>query len=140
MVFGRSYQSLYNSNAPLTPGEPVSDNERVAFLHYWFGRFVLCTQQPNTDAHTTAAIFTGECVNLDEIVLCHLYRGLHTIVNRVKVAPYEGGILSAGPLWLLQLWLHAYFPATRGPLPALQTAVEDTTMLKYGHCLAKASS
>ncbi|CAL1360013.1 unnamed protein product [Linum trigynum] len=92
------------------------------------------------DAHTTAAIFTGQCVNLDEIVLCHLYRGLYTIVNRVKEAPSEGSILSAGPLWLLQLWLHAYFPTTRGPLSALQMAVQDTTMLTYGHCLAKAAS
>ncbi|CAL1378158.1 unnamed protein product [Linum trigynum] len=46
IAFGRSYKSLYNSNAPLIPGEPVSDNERVAFLHYWFGRFVICTHQP----------------------------------------------------------------------------------------------
>ncbi|CAL1359943.1 unnamed protein product [Linum trigynum] len=90
--------------------------------------------------HTTSAIFTGECVNLDEIVFCHLYRGLYTIVNRIKETTDESGILSAGPLWLLQLWLHAYFPATRGPLPALQTTIQDTTMLTYGHCLAKAAS
>ncbi|CAL1387571.1 unnamed protein product [Linum trigynum] len=139
IAFDRSYESLYNNNAPVIPGEPVSDSERVAFLHYWFGRFVLCTQRPIPDAHTSSAIFTGECVNLDEIVLCHLYRGLYTIANRVKEAPEACGILSAGHLWLLQLWLHAYFLATRGPLPALQTAVQDTTMLTYGHYLAKAA-
>ncbi|CAL1402122.1 unnamed protein product [Linum trigynum] len=91
------------------------------------------------DTYTISAIFTGECTNLDEVVLCHLYRGMYTIVNLIKEATDEGGILSVGPLWLLQLWLHAYFPATHGPLPALQTAVQDTTMLTYGHCLAKAT-
>ncbi|CAL1359778.1 unnamed protein product [Linum trigynum] len=140
IAFDRSYKSLYNSNAPTIPSEPVSDSKRVAFLYYLFGRFVLCTQQANKDAHITSAIVTGECTNLSKIVLCHLYCSLYTILNRIKEAIDESGILSVGPLWLLQLWLHAYFPATRGPLPALQTAVEDTTMLTYGHYLAKASS
>ncbi|XP_059637842.1 uncharacterized protein LOC132279816 [Cornus florida] len=85
---------------------PVTLTEHIAFLIYWLNK---CMFRGPAGAITkdftqvAIALASGQKLALAPLVLSHLYRAIHDFIA-VNFAT------GAGPLWLLQFWLQAYFP------------------------------
>nr|XP_011470919.1 PREDICTED: uncharacterized protein LOC101297108 [Fragaria vesca subsp. vesca] len=88
----------------------------IAFLEYWLDKFVFCGSAHKPTGKWTKlaeALYNGIEVGLGQSVLGALYRTLHTL----SLKPFH---LSAGPLWVLDLWMQLYFPLfQRAPLEFL---------------------
>lgn len=87
----------------------VTDEEHAAFLHYWLCRYLLCSPSfkiIKTNLPLAVALSRGESYALGPLVLAYLYRGIKDLLRSQLNT-------TGGPLWILQLWLHAYFPKLR---------------------------
>nr|XP_011461809.1 PREDICTED: uncharacterized protein LOC101301378 [Fragaria vesca subsp. vesca] len=87
----------------------VTDEEHVAFLHYWLCRYLLCSPSfkiIKANLPLAVALSRGESYALGPVVLAYLYRGINDLLHSQLNT-------TGGPLWILQLWLHAYFPEMR---------------------------
>ncbi|KAB2606390.1 hypothetical protein D8674_006107 [Pyrus ussuriensis x Pyrus communis] len=87
----------------------VTDEEHVAFLHYWLCRYLLCSRSfkiVTSNLPLAVALSRGEPYALGPLVLAYLYRGIKDLLDSELGA-------SGGPIWILQLWLHTYFPKVR---------------------------
>ncbi|KAM1100392.1 hypothetical protein ACFX15_006641 [Malus domestica] len=84
----------------------VTDEEHVAFLHYWLCRYLLCSRSfkiVTSNLPLAVALSRGEPYALGPLVLAYLYRGIKDLLDSELGA-------AGGPIWILQLWLHTYFP------------------------------
>jgi hypothetical protein len=100
--------------------DEISDEEHVAFLAYWLARHIFCNRSVQvTKAHATLAshLHNGTLVSISDLILASLYSSLTDIVGQIKahVIDPKKNVLFHGPLWLLQLWLVATFPAEVKP-------------------------
>ncbi|PRQ32684.1 putative protein-serine/threonine phosphatase [Rosa chinensis] len=87
----------------------VTDEEHVAFLLYWLCRYLLCSPSfkiIKTNLPLAVALSRGESYALGPLVLAYLYRGIKDLLHSQLNT-------TGGPIWILQLWLHAYFPKMR---------------------------
>ncbi|KAM1342618.1 hypothetical protein ACFX2F_006922 [Malus domestica] len=87
----------------------VTDEEHVAFLHYWLCRYLLCSRSfkiVTSNLPLAVALSRGEPYALGPLVLAYLYRGIKDLLDSELGA-------AGGPIWILQLWLHTYFPKVR---------------------------
>ncbi|KAK3024929.1 hypothetical protein RJ639_043244 [Escallonia herrerae] len=109
-VIVSAYKTFINRS---TRTGPVESTEHIAFLAYWINKYVLCcpsicmTQEP---VGLAILLDSGRQMALGPLLLSHLYRGLHVVV--------EKGLKGfGGAFWVLQMWLHAYLPEL-APMPA----------------------
>lgn len=84
----------------------------MVFLLYWLNKFIFCVSSSRVTKDfidLAKALASGQKLAMAPLVLAYLYRGMHDLLaNRY--------VFSAGPLWIMTLWLWAYFP-TLGPSP-----------------------
>ncbi|KAI8547407.1 hypothetical protein RHMOL_Rhmol07G0193200 [Rhododendron molle] len=90
----------------------VTEEEHVAFLLYWLNKFLFCVSSSRITKDFTdlaKALASGQKLAMAPLVLAYLYRAmLDLLENRY--------VFVAGPLWIMTLWLCAYFPSL-GPNP-----------------------
>ncbi|CAL8162514.1 unnamed protein product [Prunus armeniaca] len=87
----------------------VTEEEHVAFLQYWLCRYLICSPSfkiVKANFPLAVALSRGESYALGPLVLAYLYRGINDLLHSQLGT-------AGGPLWILQLWLHAYFPKLR---------------------------
>ena len=85
---------------------PVSSKEFIAFLLTFICKFLLCSPAfkiTKADLNLAVVLSQGRRLALGPYVLAHLYRSCREIVR-------SNFSTVAGPIWMLQIWLHAYFP------------------------------
>lgn len=89
------------------PSQQVEAQERIAFLLFWLSKYVFCVQSGGVVkelAKLAIILANGQKVNMAPL---GLYRGLKTLTYQIG----DGSPISGhGPLWILKLWIHAYFP------------------------------
>lgn len=88
----------------------VTDEEHVAFLIYWLNKFIFCVSSSRITKDFTdlaKALALGRAVAMAPLVLAYVYRGMHDLLENKYV-------FDAGPLWVMTLWLWAYF-SSLGP-------------------------
>ncbi|XP_019186399.1 PREDICTED: uncharacterized protein LOC109181101 [Ipomoea nil] len=108
----------------------VTEHEHVSFLIMWLSKFVFCDTSERISrkyAQLAFALATGKKLGLAPLVLCHLYHTCKGIVGN-KFGR------SGGPFWILQLWLHSYFPEVRPKDNGIGT---DDDKISYGVGLAR---
>lgn len=109
---------------------PVTDKEHFAFLVFWLSRKIFCTpsKAPVREYISIAeALVAGRQPYIGPFVLAYIYRGCCQMVqNRLNT-------MVVGPLWVVQLWLYAYFPELAPRLEDLA----DANCTSYGHIYAR---
>ena len=87
----------------------ISEEEHISFLSCWLNRYLCCspTLAMTADFVDPAKVLhSGRRVALAPLALSYLYRGMNEVFKK-SLGTFPG------PLWLLQLWLQAYFPDLR---------------------------
>ncbi|XLU35483.1 hypothetical protein S245_071549, partial [Arachis hypogaea] len=110
-----TYQSFILNNRG-RDGEPVSDNEHIAFLLYWLSGIVFCARNIQVEiAYVPLAVMLAEGKNLclAKLFLTRLYLTLDWITAHMRE---KKRITNAdGPVWFFQLWLSAIFESELQP-------------------------
>lgn len=84
----------------------VTKIEHVAFLIYWLNKFIFCVSFGKITKDFTVlakTLASSQQLSMAPLVLAFLYRGMHDLLDKKFV-------FAAGPLWIMTLWLWAYFP------------------------------
>lgn len=91
------------------PSRSSRTTDFLAFLLFWLSKYVFCVQSGGVVkelAKLAIILANGQKVNMAPLVLASLYRGLKTLTYQTS----DGSPISGhGPLWILKLWIHAYF-------------------------------
>ncbi|RYR67746.1 hypothetical protein Ahy_A03g014139 [Arachis hypogaea] len=114
-------------------GEPVSDNEHIAFLLYWLSGVVFCARSIQVEiTYLPLAIMLaeGKRLCLAELLLARLYLTLDCITALMREKKRITNI--NGSVWFFQLWLSAIFELELQPR---STQKGPTDSVIAGHCL-----
>ncbi|KAL6225549.1 hypothetical protein ACLB2K_004399 [Fragaria x ananassa] len=101
----RALKGSYGAWRKFYIGHAEQHEGGIAFLEYWLDKFILCgsAHKPTWKWTKLAeSLYNGVEVGLGQPVLGALYRTLHLL----SLKPFH---LSAGPLWILDLWMQLYF-------------------------------
>ncbi|RYQ97319.1 hypothetical protein Ahy_B08g093354 [Arachis hypogaea] len=97
-------------------GEPISDNEHIAFLLYWLSGIIFCARNIQVEiAYVPLAVMLaeGKKLCLAKLFLTRLYLTLDWITAHMRE---KKRITNAdGPVWFFQLWLSAIFESELQP-------------------------
>ncbi|QHO13081.1 uncharacterized protein DS421_15g512490 [Arachis hypogaea] len=122
-----TYQSFILNNRG-RDGEPVSDNEHIAFLLYWLSGIVFCARNIQVEiAYVPLAVMLaeGKKLCLAKLFLARLYLTLDWITAHMRE---KKRITNAdGPVWFFQLWLSAIFESELQPR-STQKSLTDSTI------------
>ncbi|CAN0906643.1 hypothetical protein LINGRAHAP2_LOCUS24373 [Linum grandiflorum] len=136
----KTYLNLRRKYQPSNPTVPVTQQERVGFIHYWLYKFIHCptTLGPRLGlSQLSHQITNGETPSdFAENSPASLYHGMHTL-SRQLLTKSTAAPTGSGPLWLVSFWLYAYFPKLQGPTSQLSNGKAHPS---YGHELLTASS
>ena len=108
----------------------MSDEEHLAFLTFWISHYLTCPPSYKVvkfDLPFAQALATDHVLPLGHFVLSQIYYGCFRLISPNLVS-WEG------PLWILRLWVHLYFPQTS---PVCDSATDP---LIYGQNLTTFSS
>ncbi|CAL2246646.1 unnamed protein product [Prunus armeniaca] len=93
--------------------EKDKNQQHMLFLLYWLNRFVF----PNRSSvvlleyrHLAEVLHNYIDVGLGPTVLAHLFKNLHTATLENPMNLY-----TLGAFWMIQIWLHVYFPELSFP-------------------------
>lgn len=87
---------------------PMTDKEFFSFLFYWLCKFLFCISSQRIMPEfvpLAKALALGKKIALAPYILGHVYRACSQFCKK----PLDTN--QGGPLWILQLWLFAYFTA-----------------------------
>ncbi|RYR34076.1 hypothetical protein Ahy_A10g048793 [Arachis hypogaea] len=114
-ISSTTYQSFILNNRG-QDGEPVSDNEHIAFLLYWLSGVIFCARNIQVEiAYVPLAVMLaeGKKLCLAKLFLARLYLTLDWITAHMRK---KKRITNAdGPVWFFQLWLSAIFESELQP-------------------------
>ncbi|RYR55187.1 hypothetical protein Ahy_A06g030436 [Arachis hypogaea] len=131
-ISSTTYQSFIFNNRG-RDGEPVSDNEHMAFLIYWLSGVVFCAisiQVEITYVPLAVMLAEGKRLCLAKLFLARLYLTLDWITAHMREKKRITNV--DGPIWFFQLWLSAIFESELQPR---STQKGPTYSAIAGHCL-----
>ncbi|CAN1301564.1 hypothetical protein LINPERPRIM_LOCUS25014 [Linum perenne] len=107
----KSFQSLRNQYHPSDPKSPITRQERVGFIHYWLYKYIHCptsvSPRPGLNPLSHQIADGNTPPDFLETILASIYHGMHTLTHQLSNGSKPTG---SGPLWLVPLWVYAYFP------------------------------
>ncbi|CAN1145233.1 hypothetical protein LINPERHAP2_LOCUS14571 [Linum perenne] len=114
----KSFQTLRQQYHPSDPTSPITRQERAGFIHYWLYKYIHCptTVSPRPGLSPLSHQIANGNTPPDflETILASIYHGMHTLTHQLGNGSKPTG---SGPLWLIPLWVYAYFPKLwNGPL------------------------
>lgn len=92
----------------------ITFQEETSFYLYWICKFLLCNSSKRATlgfAHIVVASTKGKRLALSPFILTILYRCLFTLTQSYFTISIHS------PLWILLLWIYAYFPLLAHFLP-----------------------
>ncbi|RYQ84696.1 hypothetical protein Ahy_B10g104156 [Arachis hypogaea] len=114
-ISSTTYQSFILNNKG-QDGEPVSDNEHIAFLLYWLSGVVFCARSIQVEiTYPPLAIMLaeGKRLCLAKLFLARLYLTLDWITGLMREKKRITNV--DGPVLFFQLWLSAIFKSELQP-------------------------
>ncbi|CAN1148856.1 hypothetical protein LINPERPRIM_LOCUS38354 [Linum perenne] len=114
----KSFQTLRQQYHPSDPTSPITRQERVGFIHYWLYKYIHCpttvSPRPGLSPLSYQIADGNTPPDFLETILASIYHGMHTLTHQLGNGSKPTG---SGPLWLIPLWVYAYFPKLwNGPL------------------------
>ncbi|CAN1319788.1 hypothetical protein LINPERPRIM_LOCUS31399 [Linum perenne] len=114
----KSFQTLRQQYHPSDPTSPITRQERVGFIHYWLYKYIHCpttvSPRPGLSPLSHQIADGNTPPDFLETILASIYHGMHTLTYQLGNGSKPTG---SGPLWLIPLWVYAYFPKLwNGPL------------------------
>ncbi|CAN1148857.1 hypothetical protein LINPERHAP2_LOCUS16723 [Linum perenne] len=114
----KSFQTLRQQYHPSDPTSPITRQERVGFIHYWLYKYIHCpttvSPRPGLSPLSHQIADGNTPPDFLETILASIYHGMHTLTHQLGNGSKPTG---SGPLWLIPLWVYAYFPKLwNGPL------------------------
>ncbi|CAN1139791.1 hypothetical protein LINPERHAP2_LOCUS11493 [Linum perenne] len=107
----KSFQTLRQQYHPSDPTSPITRQERVGFIHYWLYKYIHCpttvSPRPGLSPLSHQIADGNTPPDFLETIIASIYHGMHTLTYQLGNGSKPTG---SGPLWLIPLWVYAYFP------------------------------
>ncbi|RYR09977.1 hypothetical protein Ahy_B05g078422 [Arachis hypogaea] len=124
-ISSTTYQSFILNNKG-QDGEPVFDNEHIAFLLYWLSGIIFCARSIQVEVtYLPSAIMLaeGKRLCLAKLFLTRLYLTLDWITALMREKKRITNV--DGPVWFFQLWLFAIFESELQPRSTLKGPIDS---------------